>query len=82
MTHDQDPRDAMLWRWLPATYTVTREWLNQHRTPRGGWTAAQLRLLGVPWPPVRGWVATVIGQPLTVETREAFERVSKRGDRG
>lgn len=29
--------------------------IDEHRTPSGGWTSAQLAAWGVPWPPPRGW---------------------------
>lgn len=31
------------------------------KTPKGGWTKASLALLGVPWPPPKGWKKRLIG---------------------
>lgn len=34
---------------------MTREDIEHHRTPNGGWTKAQLAKWGVSWPPPKGW---------------------------
>ena len=36
-----------------------------HRTARGAWTRAQLQALGLQWPPLQGWIDSVVGQELT-----------------
>jgi predicted RNA polymerase sigma factor len=33
----------------------SKEEIEAVRTPKGGWTKAQLAEWGVPWPPPRGW---------------------------
>ncbi len=33
----------------------TLEEIEAARTPKGGWTKAQLAAWGVPWPPQKGW---------------------------
>jgi len=38
---------------------VTREFIMSGRSPNGAWTRAQLALIGVPWPPVNGWISGV-----------------------
>lgn len=40
------------------------------RTKKGGFTRAQLSLLGVDWPPTRGWKASLIGTEITSELHE------------
>jgi len=35
------------------------------RTPKGGWTRADLARWGVPWPPPKGWIATLTGNAPT-----------------
>lgn len=35
------------------------------KTPRGGWTKAQLAAWGVPWPPPKGWRAALV-EPVAV----------------
>jgi HNH endonuclease len=39
---------------------VTREEIERHRTPNGGFTRATLAGWGVPWPPPKGWMARLI----------------------
>lgn len=34
---------------------VTDDEIEAARTPKGGWTRAQLEAWGVPWPPTKGW---------------------------
>lgn len=41
---------------------VTREFIMEHRTERGAWTYAQIEALGLKWPPLKGWIDSVIGQ--------------------
>lgn len=52
---------------------VDRTWIKAHKTPGGGWTKAQLRALGVSWPPQKGWLSRIVGQPLTADIRAAFD---------
>ena len=44
---------------------VTREFIMEHRTERGAWTYSQIESLGLKWPPLKGWIDSVIGQELT-----------------
>jgi hypothetical protein len=44
---------------------VTREFIMAHRTERGAWTYAQIETSGLKWPPLKGWIDSVIGQELT-----------------
>ena len=39
---------------------VTREEIEAARTPKGGWTRAQLEVWGVPWPPPKGWLRALV----------------------
>jgi hypothetical protein len=34
----------------------SRKALQKLATPNGGWTRATLTVLGVPWPPTKGWL--------------------------
>lgn len=36
---------------------VTEEFIHSGKSGPGGWCAAQLRLIGVEWPPRAGWIA-------------------------
>jgi hypothetical protein len=40
------------------------------KTPRGGWTRAQLAEWGVPWPPPRGWRQRLLRQASTAGQAE------------
>ncbi len=37
----------------------------KHRTEKGGWTKNQLEILGLTWPPKKGWQDKVIGKELS-----------------
>jgi hypothetical protein len=52
---------------------ITREWIKEHSTPKGGWTADQLKCLGVSWPPQHGWLQSLIGKEIDAETADKFE---------
>lgn len=53
--------------------TITRSYLNKHKTSKGGYTKAQARALGVEWPLEKGWQSKVIGNQLTEEQKTIFE---------
>ena len=52
--------------------TLTPEVLEWGRTPRGGYTRAQLAELDVTWPPPKRWQETVVGKPVSPETLRRF----------
>lgn len=52
---------------------LTKEYILSHRTARGGFTKAQLAVLGVTWPPARGWLSRVVGSELSSKDRARFE---------
>ena len=49
---------------------VTRQEIEAGRTPKGGFTRAQLAKWGVPWPPKKGWKKRLIEQGGTVKDRK------------
>jgi hypothetical protein len=51
---------------------ITDEFLEQNKTERGGWTKAQLAILGVAWPPARGWKWTAIGKTISDDDARRF----------
>ena len=53
---------------------MTKQWLYKHRTKNGGWTKKQLEVIGVCWPPIKGWKKRAIGREITSEQVEAFEK--------
>ena len=40
---------------------VTKEEIEEAKSPKGGWTKKQLAKWGVPWPPPKGWRARLEG---------------------
>ena len=63
-------------------FTVTKEWLNKHKTPRGAWTKRQLESIGVMWPAVKGWQRGVIGLHIPPHQQAIFENGAiSRGSR-
>lgn len=51
---------------------VTKDFLMTYRTDNGAWTSAQLRILGIDWPPISGWMQRVVGIELSDIEAEAF----------
>lgn len=74
-----DPTPAEMVQTLAAlsptpTIPVTRHILAWARTPRGGYTRAQLTLLGIPWPRPRGWREIALTRSLSpTELRRLLE---------
>lgn len=45
---------------------MTNAQIEAGRSPKGGWTAKQLLLWGVPWPPPKGWRKKLLrGEPIS-----------------
>ena len=61
-------------------FHVTREWIKENKTARGGWTKEQLAILGVHWPPVQGWIERVTSSQhwLTNFEKWRFEQLAQR----
>ena len=53
---------------------ITQEFVNKHKTEKGGFTREQLLILGVSWPPKKGWMRNVIGKEITDEQEKRFIR--------
>lgn len=54
--------------------TLTREYIMSQRTERGGFTAAQLRALGLSYNQPTGWIDRLCGKVITDEQAAEFER--------
>lgn len=52
--------------------------LTRARSVRGGWNKEQLEILGIAWPPQRGWQSTVIGKEITPSSLSRF--IALRGE--
>lgn len=51
---------------------ITREFIMAGRSARGGWSQYQLSILGVHWPPKKGWVDRVTGKEITDAQAQSF----------
>jgi hypothetical protein len=51
---------------------ITRDLIERGRGENGAWTRAQLHLLGIAWPPERGWIDRVIDREISEEAAQAF----------
>ena len=58
-------------------FEVTREWMLACRRNGGSWCRRQLALLGVVWPPSRGWMKSIIGRRISAELKTKFELARK-----
>jgi len=60
---------------------LTEEEIEAGRSPRGGWTRAQLAEWGVPWPPPKGWRRRLTGRGASgrAPARPAYVLVGKTG---
>ena len=57
------------------TFTVTEEWLMEHRTPRGAWNNLQVQVLG--WGDglrTENWKAMSVGLSITIKQKNLFEK--------
>ena len=43
---------------------------------RGGYTVAQLKVLGIGWPPKKGWKQRLIGTTISNDTYQAFQNAA------
>ena len=58
-------------------FTVTKKWLDQHKTSAGAYTQSQLEILGFGWPPPKGWKRSAVGIEITTNTATLFEIASR-----
>lgn len=61
---------------------VTKKFIFDNTTEKGAWTRAQLEILGIKWPPVKGWQQRVIGKELTSDEAEQFKKFAKVSAKG
>lgn len=53
--------------------TVTKEYIDFHKSIKGGWTRKQVEALGASWPLKPGWQEGVIGREISDEAAADFE---------
>lgn len=54
------------------TVVITNDMIVYGQSKHGGWSRDQLKLLGVDWPPAKGWKARIIGRTITQSQYEMF----------
>jgi hypothetical protein len=57
---------------------ITEEYIYRHRTKRGAWTKAQILALGLEWPTTKGWIKSVVGKELSLDSAKKFERCNTK----
>ncbi|MEO9871177.1 hypothetical protein [Ekhidna sp.] len=51
---------------------VTKKFIEEGRSKNGGWSKKQLELLGISWPPEKGWQDRLNGKEISDENAEQF----------
>jgi hypothetical protein len=65
--------DELQTRCLKSMFVrLTRELVHAGKSAGGGWSKEQLALIGVPWPPPKGWVGRLEGRRVPGSTAAAF----------
>lgn len=57
---------------------LTRKMIDDGKSDNGAWSAKQLAILGVPWPPLRGWPERIIGTEISESDYQTFLDIRKR----
>lgn len=58
------------------SWEVTRTWIMENGNRcngQTGWTRDQLKVIGVRWPPVSGWIERAIGMKIGLAEKTRFE---------
>jgi len=61
-------------------FIITKDWLKQNMTSKGGYTAAQGRIFDC-YPFTSGWKNRLINREISQEEKEAFESAAKVGSK-
>lgn len=56
---------------------LTRKMIDDGKSDNGAWSAKQLALLGVSWPPKRGWPERIIGTEISDDIYSRFLAIRK-----
>ena len=52
---------------------ITMDIIEQGKTKNGGYTKKQLEILGVQWPPVKGWKTNIKKNPIIISKEKLNE---------
>jgi ribonuclease HI len=55
---------------------ITNDWLVKNKTPNGGYNKKQFNILGISYPPKKGWKEQVVGMDLSEDKVNEFEQIS------
>lgn len=58
-------------------YILTSDMIEAAKSPKGGFNARQLKLLGIGWPPYKGWKESLIGKTISAENYQLFINYGK-----
>jgi hypothetical protein len=61
---------------------ITNEWLIKNRTLAGGYNKKQFNILGIEYPPQKGWKEKIIGKELCEKKVKEFENISSDDIKG
>lgn len=62
-------------------YEITKQWLQNNKTPNGGYNRKQIESIGLTWPVRKGWQELLIGAQITQEQKQQFEHCALRGNK-
>jgi hypothetical protein len=62
---------------MTGLWLVTKAWIEEYRTPKGGWKAKQLAAIGIDWPPLTGWKTRAAGTTISQDQRLTFEAFAR-----
>jgi len=54
-------------------FKIDSEWIKKNCTKRKGYTKEQLKILGIKWPPIKGWKTKIINKEISLKDKEMFE---------
>lgn len=57
---------------IPTGTVITNDVINRLRTGNGGWRRDALAILGVSWPPRKGWKTAILGLPTPERAGHTF----------
>ena len=63
---------------MDPRFEITHAWLHRHGNSGCGWPNEQLRILGVPANPKKGWLSRLIGTTVSLAQRDAFEAFHRK----
>lgn len=55
------------------TWIVTEHWLRKYARPPAGWSAQQIRALGLRYPLRKGWIDKIVGKKVSDAAKARFE---------